>query len=108
MRYTTIAVLAAVALSVASAITSADARQAKRGWTVGVLRTSSGDVYGPHYGFPTYPSFWFGPTTGVYPVDPHLCLVARGFPSRGNWYIGNYWEGSWYYRQWQWALEDVC
>jgi hypothetical protein len=53
MRYTKIVILAAAgALSVASAIAPADARQAKRGWTVGVLRTSTG-YYGPHYGYPT-------------------------------------------------------
>ena len=53
MRYMKIAVLAAAgALSVASAIAPADARHAKRGWTVGVLRTSTG-YYGPHYGYPT-------------------------------------------------------
>jgi hypothetical protein len=93
MRYTKIVVLAAVgALSVASAIAPADARHAKRGWTVGVLRTSTGS-YGPHYGDPTYPSYWSGPTSGVYPVDPSLCYVPRGYPSYGWWH---------------WSLEYVC
>ena len=93
MRYMKIAVLAAAgALSVASAIAPADARHAKRGWTVGVLRTSAG-AYGPHYGYPTYPSYWYGPTSGVYPVDPSLCYVPRGYP---------------YYGWWHWSLEYVC
>jgi hypothetical protein len=98
MRYTKIAVLAAVAWSVASAVTPADARHAKRGWTLGVIRTSSGYVYGPHYGYPTYPSFWYGPTSGVYPVDPNLCYVPRGYP----------YHGLWPWQEWQWALEYVC
>ena len=94
MRYTKIAALAAAGvLSVASVITPADARSAKRGWTVGVLRTSSGYVYGPHYGYPTYPSFWYSPTSGVYPVAPSLCYAPRGYP---------------YYGWWEWALEYVC
>jgi hypothetical protein len=93
MRYTKIVVLAAAgALSVASAMAPADARHAKRGWTVGVIRTSMGS-YGPHYGYPTYPSYWYGPTSGVYPVDPSLCYVPRGYP---------------YYGWWQWSLEYAC
>ncbi|HWN51330.1 MAG TPA: hypothetical protein VNO18_16195 [Xanthobacteraceae bacterium] len=93
MQYTKIVVLAAAgALSVASAIAPADARHAKRGWTIGVLRTNT-DYYGPHYGYPTYPSYWYGPTSGVYPVDPSLCYVPRGYP---------------YYGWWHWSLEYVC
>jgi hypothetical protein len=98
MGYTKIVVLAAAAaLSVASAIAPADARHAKRGWTVGVLRTSTG-AYGPHYGYPTYPSYWSSPTSGVYLLDPSLCYIPRGYPSPGFW--------QWTY--WQWAPEYVC
>jgi len=98
MRYTKIVILAAaIAVSLASAIAPADARHTKRGWTVGVLRTSAGP-YGPHYGYPTYPSYWFSPTSGVYPVDPGQCYVPRGYPSFSLW--------QWEY--WRWAPEYVC
>jgi len=98
MRYTKIAVLAAAgAWSVASAIAPADARHAKHvgagGWTLGVLRTSSG-YYGPHYGDPSYPSFWYGPTSAVYEVDPRLCYAPRAYPS--------------FHGRWHWLLEYVC
>jgi hypothetical protein len=100
MRYTKIAVLSAAgALSVASAITPADARHAKHvgnsGWTVGVLRAGSGYYYGPQYGYPTHPSFWYGPTSGVYAFNPgSVCYAPRAYPS--------------YFWNWRWWLEDVC
>jgi hypothetical protein len=102
MRYTKIAVLAAIgALSIASATIPADARHAKRaaGWTPNFFITRSGYVYGPHYGYPTYPSFWSGPTSGVYAFDPgSVCYAPRGYPSYGLWN-----QPYWY-----WALEYIC
>jgi hypothetical protein len=102
MRWSRIAVFAAtVALSVAVAAGSADARRAgvKRAgavkWTLGVLNAGGGYYYGPRYGNPTYPSYWYGPTTGVYAVDPSLCYAPRAYPSFG---------GQW----WDWQLENVC
>jgi len=102
MYRTKIAILSvASAFSIVSAIAPADARQVKRGWTTGVLRTSEG-YYGPHYGYPTYPSYWSSPTSGVYPVDPSQCYVPRGYPSHG-WY-----PYPPYYGYWSWAPEYVC
>jgi hypothetical protein len=106
MHYTKITILAiAGALTIASAIAPADARHVRRGWTTGVLHTSAG-YYGPHYGDPTYPSYWRSPTSGVYPVDPSLCYVPRGYPSYGIGYPSPYY-GYWY-RPWDWSLEYVC
>jgi hypothetical protein len=102
MGCTKIAIFAATcALSVAFTIASADARRAagvKRGgaggWTLGVLSLGSGYFYGPHYGYPSYPSYWYGPTSGVYAVDPSVCYAPRAYPSWGQW--------------WRWQLEYVC
>jgi hypothetical protein len=101
MRDTTFATLAALAaMSVMFASAPADARHdhgrrrvAATPWTLGVLPAGPGAYYGPHYGYPTYPSYWYGPTTGVYAVDPSLCLAPRASP-------GWLW--------WHWHLENVC
>ncbi len=102
MRCTRIAALAtAGVLSLALAITSADARRAggakhrgAGGWTLGVLDMGGGFFYGPHYGYPSHPSYWYTPTAGVYAVDPSLCYAPRAYPSFGPW--------------WHWRLENVC
>ena len=99
MYYTKIVILSvAGALTIASAVAAADARHVKRGWTTGVLRTSSG-YYGPHYGYPSYPEY---PMFGVSPIDPNQCYVPRGYPSYG-WY-----PYPQYYGYWSWAPEYVC
>jgi hypothetical protein len=101
MRCTRIAIFAAAgALGLALAVTSADARRAgvHRGsaWRVGVVDAGGGFFYGPHYGYPSYPSYWRTPTTGVYPVDPGLCYAPRAYPTPGLWW------------QWHWAMENIC
>ena len=104
MRCTRIVIFAAAgALSLALAVTSADARHAgaakhrgSGGWTPGVLDMGGGFFYGPHYGYPSHPSYWYTPTAGVYAVDPSLCYAPRAYP----------WPGLWY--QWHWRLENVC
>jgi hypothetical protein len=93
----TIAIATAVAFAAASADGAERARPKKRAGTavnVGVLDAGGGFFYGPHYGYPTHPSYWYGPTTGVYKVDPGLCGVQRALPG---------WFGSWY-----WTLENIC
>jgi hypothetical protein len=96
-RITTIAIM--TTLSVALAATSADAghvharKHAGAGaWHLGVMDAGGGYVYGPRYGYQPYPSYWSGPTTGVYAVDPSLCYAPRAYP--GWW--------------WHWKLENIC
>ena len=98
-------VAVAGALGVAFAATPVDARHGKRerngGWNPGFVITSSGAVYGPHYGEPTYPSFWHGPTSGVYAFDTSLCYAPRAYPSYGlqQWQL---------LPQWHWRMEYIC
>jgi hypothetical protein len=101
MRYTKIAIFVVTsALCVAFATASADARRwsVKRagaaGWTPSVISIGPGRLYGPHYGYPSHPSYWYGPTYGVYAVNPSVCYAPRAYPSFGQW--------------WQWQLEYVC
>jgi hypothetical protein len=61
---------------------------------VGILDMGGGSYYYPHYGRPTYPSYWYGPATGVYAVDPGLCYAQRASPG---------WLGIWY-----WSFEHIC
>jgi hypothetical protein len=101
MRWTRISIVAVIgALSVALAIAQAEARHAggaKRAavnaWRLGILDTGQGYYY-PHYGSPTYPSYWYGPATGVYAVDPSLCYAPRAHPFIGQW--------------WRWGMEYIC
>jgi hypothetical protein len=89
MRHQKFAITAiAAALSVAFAIAPADARHRKHAgaWTLGVLPAGDGYVYGPHYGYPHHPSYWYGPTTGVYPVPASSCYAPRATPWIGQWW----------------------
>jgi hypothetical protein len=87
------------ALGVALASEPADARHAPRlkragaGGRTLALIVGPGHVYGPHYGYPTYPSYWSGPTSGVYVTNPTVCYAPRAYPFLGGW---------------EWQLEYVC
>ena len=89
----------AAAASFAFAATPADAGRVhvkKRGvpWNVGVIDAGGGFFYGPHYGYPSHPSYWATPTRGVYAVDPYVCQAPRAYPG---------WFGSW-----SWGMEPIC
>ena len=63
---------------------------------VGVLDAGGGYFYGPHYGNPSYKSYWYGPTTGVYDPRGASCYAPRAHPS---W---------WLFGDWYWKLEYIC
>jgi hypothetical protein len=88
------------AVSIAFANVSAEARRAASvkhagagAWTLGVVSLGPRHLYGPHYGYPSFPSYWSGPTSGAYVFDPTVCYAPRAYPSFGHWH---------------WQLEDVC